>query len=127
MIEEELDWLGQTPKEERPEKTLVVILTDGEENSSQHYSSAKIKEMITEMQEAYGWAFVFLAADQDAFAAATNMGIYASNTLNWSSNSKTEGVTFAYNNMAAATTNYFTSTDNQNLINNAKSAVKQEA
>ena len=41
-------------EEDRPEKTLFVITTDGMENASRRYSYDKVKEMITRQQEKYG-------------------------------------------------------------------------
>jgi len=60
---------------DRPEKVLVCILTDGQENASREYRRERVKEMIEHQQSKYNWAFVFLAANQDAFAAADNYGI----------------------------------------------------
>ena len=41
-------WLSDMPEEERPSKNLIVIMTDGEENSSQEYSLQQVKDMIKE-------------------------------------------------------------------------------
>jgi Mg-chelatase subunit ChlD len=59
----------------RPGEVIVVIATDGQENSSHEYGLQQVKEMITHQQEAYGWQFVFIGANQDAFATAGSMGI----------------------------------------------------
>ena len=67
--------LSSTPEENKPDKVIFVILTDGEENSSSKYSLTKIKEKITHQKDKYQWEFIFLAANQDAFAGAFNMGI----------------------------------------------------
>ena len=58
-----------------PEKTLFVIITDGMENSSRHYSAGRVKEMISRQQEKYGWEFMFLGANIDAVSAARHIGI----------------------------------------------------
>lgn len=42
-------------EEDRPAKTLFVIITDGEENASREYTYDKVKHMITRQQEKYGW------------------------------------------------------------------------
>ncbi|MCR4941111.1 MAG: VWA domain-containing protein [Treponemataceae bacterium] len=62
-------------EEDRPEKTIFVITTDGQENSSQEYTYPKIKEMIQRQQEKYGWEFLFLGANIDASAEASKLGI----------------------------------------------------
>lgn len=62
-------------EEDRPNKTLFVIITDGMENASQHYSRDKVKNMIECQQEKYGWEFMFLGANIDAIAEAGRYGI----------------------------------------------------
>ena len=62
-------------EEDVPEKTIFVITTDGEENSSVEYSYGKIKEMISLEQEKYGWEFLFLGANIDAVSEAARIGI----------------------------------------------------
>jgi hypothetical protein len=62
---------------------VVCVITDGGENASREYTQAKVKEM-TKHAEANGWKFVFLAANQDAFAAAQSFGssgLYAGNFM----------------------------------------------
>lgn len=61
--------------EDRPEKTLVVITTDGEENSSVHYDYARVKRMVQRQSKKYGWEFIFLGANMNAIAAAGDIGI----------------------------------------------------
>ena len=62
-------------KEDRPAKTLFVIITDGFENSSRCYTYQKVKSMIERQQKRYGWEFVFLGANIDAIAEAKRFGI----------------------------------------------------
>ncbi len=61
--------------EDRPEKTIFVITTDGQENSSCTYDYSKIKKMIELQQEKYGWEFIFLGANIDAIEEAGRLGI----------------------------------------------------
>ncbi len=53
---------------------IIVILTDGEENSSKEYTQTHIKDLIEEKTK-QGWSFVFLGANQDAIMAAKNFGM----------------------------------------------------
>ena len=76
--------LAAMPEADRPGEVIVVILTDGEENSSREFRLDAVKKLITEQQDTYGWQFVFLGADQDAFAAAAGMGIRRDTTLSYS-------------------------------------------
>ena len=49
-------------EEDRPEKTLFIITTDGMENASHSYTYAKVKKMVERQKEKYGWEFLFLGA-----------------------------------------------------------------
>ena len=62
-------------EEDRPEKTLFVITTDGFENASRRYTYDKVKAMITRQKEQYGWEFLFLGANIDAAREAARFGI----------------------------------------------------
>ena len=53
-------------KEDRPDKTIVIITTDGMENASSRYSREKIEKMVKRQQEKYGWEFIFIGANIDA-------------------------------------------------------------
>ncbi len=62
-------------EEDRPEKTLFIITTDGMENSSKRYSYNKVKKMVERQKKKYGWEFLFLGANIDAIAEAARFGI----------------------------------------------------
>lgn len=61
--------------EDVPEKTIFIITTDGMENASQRYNSAKVKKMIERQKNKYNWEFIFLGANIDAVEVAGNFGI----------------------------------------------------
>jgi len=61
------DRLAKTPESKRPGSITVVILTDGEENSSEEYDLDKVKAMIEHQADVYKWTFVFLGKGLDAF------------------------------------------------------------
>jgi hypothetical protein len=92
MIEKVGKRLSNTPECKRPEKVIFSILTDGEENTSNQctpiYTREKIKEMIEHQEKQYKWEFVFLGANQDAFAEASSIGIRGVNTVNYCADSK---------------------------------------
>lgn len=67
--------LSNTPEEERPEKVVVVIVTDGFENSSREFDRATVKNMIEHQQNKYSWIFMFLGANMDAEKEASDLGI----------------------------------------------------
>ena len=60
--------------EDRPEKTLFVITTDGMENASRRYTYDRVRSMIEE-KKALGWEFLFLGANIDAAREAARFGI----------------------------------------------------
>ena len=64
-------------EEDRPEKTLFVITTDGMENASRRYTYDQVKAMIERRREKYGWEFLFLGANIDAAREAARFGIRA--------------------------------------------------
>ena len=65
----------EMPEEEKPEKTLFIITTDGMENASKKYSYDKVKKMVEKKKKKNHWEFVFLGANMDAIAAAGRFGI----------------------------------------------------
>ena len=70
-------------EEDRPEKTLFVITTDGMENASRQYSYDRLKIMIQRQKERYGWEFLFLGANIDAAKEAARFGIHADRAANY--------------------------------------------
>lgn len=68
-------WLANMPEEERPEKNLIVIMTDGEENSSREYTLEKVKEMIKHQEEKYSWTFMYMGTDIKDVKDAVDLGI----------------------------------------------------
>lgn len=69
-------------EEDRPQKTLFIITTDGMENSSVKFSYEEIKETI-ERQKELGWEFIFLGANIDAAEVAEHIGIDARRAVNY--------------------------------------------
>lgn len=80
--------------EDRPEKTLVIITTDGMENSSHRYTYDKVKKMVERQKEKYGWEFLFLGANIDAIHVAERFGIQANRAVNYECDSMGTTVNF---------------------------------
>lgn len=84
------------------DRGVMVIVTDGQENASRTYTKPMIKERISAAQESGLWAIIYLGADVDAFAEASQMGIAAQNTASYV---KTEaGIMAAHAHVSASTT-----------------------
>lgn len=98
--------LKNMPEESRPEKVIIAILTDGEENSSRKYSLNKVKEMVTTQKDNYNWEFIYLGANQDSFAEAAKIGIDVNDSFNFAATGK--GVRDAYGSMSNTVASYRT-------------------
>ena len=70
-------------EEDRPEKTIFVITTDGMENASREYSYERLKAKIERQKARYGWEFIFLGANIDAAREAARFGIAAECAANY--------------------------------------------
>ena len=81
--------------EDRPEKTLFIITTDGLENASRRYTYDKVKHMVERQKKRFGWEFLFLGANIDAIAEAGRFGIRADRAVNYCSDSIGTAVNFA--------------------------------
>lgn len=69
--------------EERAEKVMFVIITDGLENASSEYSYEQIKKMINQQKKKFGWEFIFLGANIDAVETASRFGIAEDRAANY--------------------------------------------
>jgi uncharacterized protein YegL len=67
--------LSNLSEEERPEKVLFTIITDGLENTSKEYKKEDLIEMVKLQEGTYAWLFNFIGANIDAFGTGTGYGI----------------------------------------------------
>ena len=81
-------------EEDRPEKTLFIITTDGMENASRRYSYTQLKAMIERQKEKFGWEFIFLGANIDAAKEAARFGIDADYAADYHADSKGTAVIY---------------------------------
>lgn len=78
-----LDAIGRAIKEcKTSAPPTVIIFTDGLENASHEYTKSHVKDLI-EARQNDGWTFVYLGANQDAFAEAGSIGIAPQGTVNY--------------------------------------------
>lgn len=94
--------LAALPEHERPDQVIVAIITDGRENSSHEHTKKQVCEMIEHQQEKYGWRFVYLGANQDAFREAGKLGIDRSRGFVAAYTSSGPGTREAYHNASSS-------------------------
>jgi len=75
--------LAALPEAERPEKVLLVVMTDGQENASLEFTGSQIFDMITHQRKNYSWEVAFIGANQDAVVTGASYGLPASNALDY--------------------------------------------
>jgi Mg-chelatase subunit ChlD len=84
----------QSKDKKSAKQTICVVVTDGQENSSHEYKKAQIQDLVKKA-EGRGWSFVFLGANQDAFAEGQSMG-FRQNT-NYTPDSASNAFLYASN------------------------------
>ena len=77
----------------RPENVVVVIITDGQENSSKEFKKDQIAKMIKDKQD-LGWQFVFLSADLNSIGDAHAYGFAGAATMAYDATAKGTGNMF---------------------------------
>jgi hypothetical protein len=98
------DAIGRTINETKTENDVVfVIITDGFENSSREFDGKAINKLIEEKKKS-GWNFLFLGANQDAIKTGTDLGISASNSMTFNTNSSS--VNAFYSNVSGKLSSY---------------------
>ena len=110
-----------TAEEERAERVLFVITTDGMENASREYSLKLVREMIERQKERYGWEFLFLGANIDAAETAESFGIHRDMAVNY--NPDGEGTQLNYQVLCEAVTSF---RDGATIEKNWKSTIEKD-
>lgn len=80
-------------KDETQTPIVVVVMTDGHENSSREFNQQAIAARIKALQDKGNWTFVFMGAAQDAWAAAAPLGIAQANTMSYESKATGQSIT----------------------------------
>lgn len=93
---------SELPESDRPDKVILVIMTDGFENASHEFDNIKIAEMIRTQTNDYNWDFVFVGANQDAVLSAKAIGINTANALSYAANA--QGTSAVYASLSANVT-----------------------
>jgi hypothetical protein len=79
---------------------VVVILTDGEENSSKVFTWDTVRKMISELERTGAWTFSFLGATMESVKAASRISIPKRNTVQFDK----DDILNTYNNLNASLT-----------------------
>ena len=81
-------------EEDRPKRTVFVIITDGMENASRRYCYDEVRRMVERQREKYGWEFLFLGANMDAISAARRFGIREDRAVRYECDAKGTALNF---------------------------------
>lgn len=87
-------------KEDVPAHTLFIIMTDGMENASHHYTSDAVKKMIQIQKEKFGWEFLFIGANIDSVETAARFGIDRERAVDYHADQK--GTETVYETLSSA-------------------------
>ncbi len=80
--------LAKMEEPDKPARIVMVIITDGQENSSREFRKDQIEKMIKEKREKLDWQFVFLSADLAAIGDALATGIRAASAMAFDKNAQ---------------------------------------
>lgn len=77
--------LANTEEDKRPGKVIVMIITDGEENSSTEFTQQQVSEMVKHQTDKYSWTFVFLGGGnlEAQKHQAIKLGVCAANAYGY--------------------------------------------
>lgn len=98
------DQLRTLAESDRPDRVMMVIITDGQENSSSEFTATNIQELVKHQSDKYNWQFSYLGSNQDAWAVGGALGIAANSTLTYANNRR--GVIGAWDSLNNATVSY---------------------
>jgi uncharacterized protein YegL len=73
-------------EDKRPGKVIVLVITDGGENSSTEYTNDVVKTLVKNQTDEFKWEFIFLGANIDSFHVAGNLGFAKGSTINYTAN-----------------------------------------
>ena len=101
--------LSKKKEEEKPERVLFVIITDGEENDShrsdKYNNTEAIKKMIKHQEENYSWQFIYIGNKNfNNVGQAGSIGISGVNTINYAQTSA--GYAAMYGGLSRSVSNY---------------------
>lgn len=78
--------LSKINENDRPDRVLFVIITDGQNNTSTEFTVSKVKELINRQSNQYNWTFTYLGSNQDAWSVGSSMGLSSDKVLTYYAN-----------------------------------------
>ena len=115
------------PEDQRPDKTIFIITTDGMENSSSHYTYDKVKKMVEKKKEKKGWEFIFLGANIDAIAVADRFGVAANRAVRYECDGVGTALNFrAMSNMISRTRKAASCADMSMVLDNGEDEIFED-
>lgn len=117
--------LAALKEDDRPDRVMMVIITDGLENSSSEFTAAKIQEMVKHQTNKYNWQFSYLGSNQDAWAVGGALGIAAGSTMTYANNVR--GIKGVWDSLNNATVSYRACVDaNSAVLSYTAADVKEQ-
>ena len=75
-------------EDERPERVLFIIVTDGQENASKEFTRDQVFKLIEEKKTQNRWGFTFIGANQDAIQEGGYLGVNMADAINFRASAK---------------------------------------
>jgi hypothetical protein len=66
---------------------LLMVLTDGQENSSNEYTAHSLRQTITKLQNSDKWSFTFRVPPGNRYSI-THLGVHSNNIYEWETSNK---------------------------------------
>lgn len=89
------------------DRALVVIVTDGQENSSKETTKAQMVELTKRLESRGTWTFTYLSASPEAFEDGAAMGVQAGNMAAYKGTP--DGTHAAFANLRGSSASYLSS------------------
>jgi uncharacterized protein YegL len=105
----------------KADHVMVVITTDGHENSSTQFTNEQVRQLIERQKMLYNWEFIFLGANMDAIAQARSFGIHADKAVRFHSDK--EGTSLNYDVLNEAIT---TKRSNKTITKEWKTRIEKD-
>jgi hypothetical protein len=97
-------YLASLDESERPDRVMVITITDGQDNVSSRFTPEDIRNIVKHQTEVYNWDFVFLGSNIDAWGVGAGLGIISTSTLQFSN--QAGSVSNAFASLASNTISY---------------------